>query len=437
MYTNGLCSAYIPNSAAYSETLIGSIMMIRKLKVWCLSPLSLIIVEIFLASYPSYYFYYCEASTVPTTRTAGWNQRQEFQQRLISRAQIASDTIRRKRNKNDRDDGDGDDEITEDPIGLTGYKTDYNTLIPQEEIKYGFGHSFIFQRFQSPASIRKALVSVRSASSFKWVEGKDGRKGHVSSTKLGGDYVLAESEQIAVDCTTEDVLRVYLSGELQARWNAKNILECYFTKCKKTKNDSSLLDDNHRLPIKPRGRKLWDRRSNDYTDEKKRQLVQQQETDNEVVGDNSYFYRQDLLLKSQRVIRSHTGPMKYQQIIEIDKVGQNNYSILVRLFKNNKNGKNPNNGQHQLQQQQEELNSPITATAKKPFESLQVYVGLEQIGSDVKIYAAGVFEVNREVVPKIIVFDTSGFAGSIAGKGTLWLSGYFANASENRRKITE
>ena len=430
-----------------THNIIGSIMMIRKLKVWCLSPLSLIIVEIFLASYPSYYFYYCEASTVPTTRTAGWNQRrQEFQQRLVSRAQIASDTIRRKRNKNDRDDGDGDDEITEDPIGLTGYKTDYNTLIPQEEIKYGFGHSFIFQRFQSPASIRKALESVRSASSFKWVEGKDGRKGHVSSTKLGGDYVLAESEQIAVDCTTEDVLRAYLSGELQARWNAKNLLECYFTKCKKNSNDPSSLDDNHQhqRAIKTKRQKLWARaRVNPNTEENKEQLVQEQKQEREHhqpekdVEDNnsSYFYRQDLLLRSQRVIRSHTGPMKYQQILEIDKVGQNNYSILVRLFQNNKNGKNPNNGQHQ--QQQEELNNAVTTTAKKPFESLQVYVGLEQDGSDVKIYAAGVFEVNREVVPKIIVFDTSGIAGSIAGKGTLWLAGYFEDALEKRRQIIE
>ena len=127
--------------------------------------------------------------------------------------------------------------------------------------------------------------------------------------------------------------------------------------------------------------------------------------------------------------------MKYQQILEIDKVGQNNYSILVRLFQNNKNGKNPNNGQHQ--QQQEELNNAVTTTAKKPFESLQVYVGLEQDGSDVKIYAAGVFEVNREVVPKIIVFDTSGIAGSIAGKGTLWLAGYFEDALEKRRQIIE
>ena len=48
------------------------------------------------------------------------------------------------------------------------------------------------------------------------------------------------------------------------------------------------------------------------------------------------------------------------------------------------------------------------------------------------IYAAGVFEVNREVVPKIIIFDTSGIAGSLAGKGTLWLSAYFQNRSDKK-----
>ena len=61
----------------------------------------------------------------------------------------------------------------------------------------------------------------------------------------------------------------------------------------------------------------------------------------------------------------------------------------------------------------------------EPFESLNVYVGLEQRGDDVHIYAAGVFEVNRRVVPNLIVFDASGIAGDMAGKGTLWLSGEF------------
>ena len=37
--------------------------------------------------------------------------------------------------------------------------------------------------------------------------------------------------------------------------------------------------------------------------------------------------------------------------------------------------------------------------------------------------AAGVFEVNRRVVPNLLIFDASGIAGDMAGKGTLWLAG--------------
>lgn len=41
------------------------------------------------------------------------------------------------------------------------------------------------------------------------------------------------------------------------------------------------------------------------------------------------------------------------------------------------------------------------------------------------IYAAGVMQVNRKVVPNLVIFDASGIAGSMAGKGTLWLSSFF------------
>lgn len=327
-----------------------------------------------------YSFSVCEASSVPDGRTAtGWAQRRrDIEQRLLSGTKKRESFA--------------DDKSTEEPIGLAGYRDDYadgnSTLPSQEELKYGFGGSFFFQRFQSPASVRKSLQSVRSKSSFKWFEGKDGRKGYVSSTKLGGDYVLAESEQIAVDCKAEDVLRVYLSGELQTRWNTKNCNACIIKKIKKGKNNFVGEEGNGES------------------------------------GDK-FCYLQDLFLKSQRVIRSQTGPMRYQQIIEIDKVGRENYSILVRLL----------NNEHPLRQQ-EDPNSSMTATIKKPFESLEVYVGLEQMGNDVKIYAAGVFEVNRNVVPKIIVFDTSGFAGSIAGKGTLWLAGYFEKRRNEKQAET-
>lgn len=326
-----------------------------------------------------------------------------------------------------------DDEITEEPIGLAGYQRDYvgvnETLLPQHELKYGFGQSFTFQRFQSPLSIRKALRSVRSSSSFKWFEGKDGRKGYISSTKLGGDYVLAESEQIAFDCRTDDVLRAYLSGKLQSRWNAKDCIECHIMKFKKKNHPSHISHIRERATKLP-GLNLWSFRPHDSTNGRVKIQRHESNYDDDNRKDR-YFYLQDLLLKSQRVIRSQTGPMRYQQIIEIDKVGQHNYSILVRMFNNkNENYREKNNSSEEKQ----DLNYAFTTTAKKPFESLEVYVGLEQMGNDVKIYAAGVFEVNRKVVPKLIIFDTSGFAGSLAGKGTLWLAGYFENASMKRKE---
>ena len=87
--------------------------------------------------------------------------------------------------------------------------------------------------------------------------------------------------------------------------------------------------------------------------------------------------------------------MSYSQTIAIDRIGKHNYCAHVQL--------DPN----------------LPASARKPFESLNVYVGLEQRGDDVHIYAAGVFEVNRRVVPNLIVFDASGIAGDMAGKGRL------------------
>jgi hypothetical protein len=78
-----------------------------------------------------------------------------------------------------------------------------------------------------------------------------------------------------------------------------------------------------------------------------------------------------------------------------------------------------------------------STSLRKPFQSLSVYVGLEQKGEDVHIYAAGVMEVNRKVVPDLVVFDASGLAGSMAGKGTLWLAGYFEKeASATAARMT-
>ena len=385
-----------------------------------LLPLSLILLY--------YNQYYCEASTTTATVHPGWNkQRQEFQRKLKSITHKKRSGRMNKESKNIFD-----DEVTEDKIGLAGYRSEYadHDGAQQEQIKKGHGRSFSFLKFQSPLAICKAFDSVRSSSSFKWFEGVD-RKGYFSSTKLGGDWVLAESKQVAVDCTTEEVLRVYLSGELQAKWNEKNLLECCFTKLQKNNNDRSgnstqNVNNNNNSNNNGLSHKanLWTRsKGNSYNNKSQ----SQHRLDCAGAIGDSYFYRQDLLLKSQRVIRSHTGIMKYQQIIEIDKVGRNNYSILVRLLKN----KNENNRKND--QVEGTDSSAITTTAKKPFESLQVYVNLEQDGKDVNIYAAGVFEVNRQVVPNLIVFDTSGIAGSIAGKGTLWLAAYFEKWREKSR----
>ena len=364
--------------------------------------------------FPTWHF--CEASTVSATHSGvHWqHRRDELQQRFASGLRLAYDAIIGENNKCDF----SDDEITGESIGIAGYRSDYagedDTLVPQEDLKYGQGQSFNFQRFQSSASIRKALRLVRTSSSFKWFEGKDGRKGYISSTKLGGDYVLAESEQIAVNCSTEDVLRAYLSEKLQTKWNSKNCLECHITKFKK--------NNNH--PAKFFNYRARSQKNRDTVDENFQ--TKKLKSRNHQAHSDRYFYLQDLLLKSQRVIRSQTGPMRYQQIIEIDKIGQHDYTILVRLLKNKKDRKKAFDSQLE---NQDDLDKVINSTAKKPFESLEVYVGLEQVENDVKIYAAGVFEVNRKVVPKLIVFDTSGFAGSLAGKGTLWLAGYFEKAS--------
>ena len=118
-------------------------------------------------------------------------------------------------------------------------------------------------------------------------------------------------------------------------------------------------------------------------------------------GTRDACYRQDLVLLSQRVIRTKTGPMSYSQTITVDRVGKGNYNALVQL------------------------DAEASSSARKPFESLSVYVGLAQEGDNVHVYAAGVMEVNRRVVPNLVIFDASGIAGDLAGKGTLWLSGHF------------
>jgi hypothetical protein len=265
---------------------------------------------------------------------------------------------------------------TDTDIAICSYRDAYEDEHQHQhpELRYGNAGDYTFPRFSSPAAVKNALTAVRGSSkqSFQYYQGKDGRQGRVSTTKLSGDWVLAESEQTAVRCTTRDVLRAYLSGDLQQRWNHKEVLECQITACPQA-------------PAPPNT--VWkSKRSNGGVD------------------DSGAYYQQDLVLRSQRIILSHTGIMRYSQSITIHKIGPDNYNVSIRL--------DPD------QQSQD-------VTDRKPFDALAVHVGLQQKGEDVHIYAAGVMQVNRKVVPNLVVFDASGIAGSMAGKGTLWLASFF------------
>ena len=68
-----------------------------------------------------------------------------------------------------------------------------------------------------------------------------------------------------------------------------------------------------------------------------------------------------------------------------------------------------------------------TNTKLRPCGIVAVNVRIQKVGEDVHVYAAGLMRVNRSIVPNLIVFDASGIAGALAGKGTLWLSSHFNN----------
>ena len=252
------------------------------------------------------------------------------------------------------------------PSPAAAYRPDYDsTSLPQ--LQHDKAKDFQFGRFQSPDAVEKAFRSCRSSSAFKLYRGKDGRTGQVCSTKLGGDWVLAESKQIAPSCTAADVLIAYLNPEIHKKANGDKIQSIQIT----------------------------------------------------CTGPGEY--RQDVVLKSQRVITSHTGTMRYMQTIRVDQIGSGNYNAFVKLDPDAKSN-----------------------TLRRPFDALAVNVSLRQVQDDVHIYAAGLMRVNRRVVPNLILFDASGIAGSMAGKGTLWLSSYFekrrnketglSNERESQRK---
>ena len=90
-----------------------------------------------------------------------------------------------------------------------------------KKLKYGHAEYFSFGRFQPPDAIDKAMP--RSSSYFKHHTTKDGRDGYYCSTRLGGDWVLAESKQVAKSCNPAEVLAAYLDDENQKKWNEDKV----------------------------------------------------------------------------------------------------------------------------------------------------------------------------------------------------------------------
>ena len=237
-------------------------------------------------------------------------------------------------------------------VTFNSFRRRYSTSI-LKKLRYGKADEFDFGRFQSPDEIDKAMSGCRSSSSFKHHSAKDGRDGYYCSTRLGGDWVLAESKQIAKNCKPSEVLDVYLNGANQKKWNEDKVKDIKITRT------------------------------------------------------GPGWYKQQMLLKPQRVLTGKTTVMRYTQMIRVDKIGNDGYNAYVELDVNAK-----------------------TNTKQRPFDLLSVNVSLKQVGDDVSIYAAGLMRVNRKIVPNLYVFDASGIAGAMAGKGTLWLSSHFANRSK-------
>lgn len=279
----------------------------------------------------------------------------------------------------------------EDSIGIAGYREIYDDTATQELLTYDSPDEFDFKRFQSPKSINNALQLVQDGSNKgHYFRGKDGRRGYISSRKLAGDWVIAQSEQLAVKTTTKEVLKAYLTTDLQEKWNRKEVLKCNI-ECKDTV-------ENRQDKSKQWGPNLRLKNKRKFNNISRRRMIR-----------TGKYYQQDLVLKSQRIITSHTGIMRYSQTIMIDQVGVDNFCVIIRLD-----------------------SSSASTTKRKPFDSLLVHVGLEQRGDNVKIYANGIMKVNRKVVPNLIVFDASEIAGSMSGKGTLWLAAHFEKLNRER-----
>lgn len=233
------------------------------------------------------------------------------------------------------------------------YRRNYdNTTTKLPKLKYGHANDFTFGRFHSPSSIDDAMSTCRghSSSAFKYYKASDGREGYYSTTRLGGDWVLAESKQIAKNCTPQEVLAAYLDGNNQKEWNADKVQDVKITHIK----------------------------------------------------GQSGMYKQEMVLKPQRILTGKTTIMRYTQLIRVDKIGTLGYNAHVTLDSTAKSN-----------------------TQQRPFNELSVNVSLQQVGDDVQIYAAGLMRVNRSIVPNLFIFDASTIAGGLAGKSTLWLSKHF------------
>jgi len=229
------------------------------------------------------------------------------------------------------------------------YRRGFDSRTKLKKIEHGRAEEFTFGRFQAPESIEEAMNKCRKPSSFRrYVKGS--REGFYCSTKLGGDWVLAESKQVAKSCTPEDVLRAYLCGDNQKKNNPDKVKRCTIART------------------------------------------------------GPGIYSQEMVLLPQRVLSGMTTEMRYTQKIRVDKIGNIGYNAYVELDPASK-----------------------STTKLKPFDVLKVNVSLKQVGDDVHIYACGLMRVSRKVVPNLVIFDASGIAGAMAGKGTLWLSSHFAN----------
>ncbi|KAK1742432.1 hypothetical protein QTG54_006997 [Skeletonema marinoi] len=136
-----------------------------------------------------------------------------------------------------------------------------------------------------------------------------------------------QSHEVAKDCVPAEVLAAYLDGSNQKKWNEDKVLDINISRT------------------------------------------------------GSGLYRQDMVLKPQRVLTGKTTIMRYTQKICVDKIGNSNYNAFVELDTKSKSN-----------------------TKLRPFHILKVNVGIEQVGNDVHIYAAGIMKVNRKIVPNLVIF---------------------------------